>query len=216
MKQLVVVGLWVLILCHSWCHSWCVIGFVCQRSILLCDHWDPASWSPLYETKSSDEGQIIETQWVEVRCTWQSPPMRGESYWPSESKSIVCDKVFQWGANHVGPAGWSSLYVTKSSDEGQIMLAQRVEVRCTWQSPPTRGIILKVVTPNDEWYHVKLMMLSGTILCVLFIILVKTILILWKVHPILKHVFYCDPLHQVLSQVGRYHGITRAGLPHAA
>ncbi len=185
--------------------------FVCRCSILLCDHWDPAGPSPLYEIKSSNEGQIMETQRVKVRYMWQSPPMRGESCWPSRLKSVVRDKVLRWRANHVGPAGWTLLYVTKSSNEGQIMLAQWVEVRCTWQSPPMRGMILEVVTPNDEWYHVKLMILGGTIYCVLFIILMKTILIWWNVYSILKHVFYRDPLHQVLSQAGGYHGIGIVG-----
>ncbi len=117
-------------MCH-WLFCWC--------SILLCDHWDPAGQSPLYTKKSSNEGQIIETHRVEVHCTWQSPPMRGESCWPSRSKSGVCDKVLWWGANHVGPVGWSSLYMAKFSNEGQIMLAKWVQVRCTWQSPPMRG-----------------------------------------------------------------------------
>jgi hypothetical protein len=36
------------------------------------------------------------------------------------------------------------------------------------------------------------------------------------VHPISKHVFYYhDPFHQDLPQAGKYHGITRAGFPHA-
>jgi hypothetical protein len=39
------------------------------------------------------------------------------SLWPRGLKSVVRDKVLRWGA-----------------------LAQRVEVRCTWQSPPTRGV----------------------------------------------------------------------------
>jgi hypothetical protein len=99
----------------------------------------PSGRSPLYETKSSDEGQIMLTLLVEVHCTRQSPPT---------------------GANHVDLAGRSPLYETKSSNEGQIMLTLLVEVllyetkstnegqimltlmvkvRCTRQSPPTRG-----------------------------------------------------------------------------
>ncbi len=229
---LVVVGLWVLVLRHSCCHSWCVIGFFVDalsccviietqrvevrsmrqsplmrgRSLrpsrlksIVCDkvlwwganHVGPAGWSPLYVT---------------------SPPMRDKSCWPSGLKSVVCDKILRWGANHVGPAGPSPLYVTKSSNEGHDLRSSHsqwrviscqiddvtwhnilcfirhshkdyshlvkcisdleacLKVRCTWKSPPTRGMILEVVTPNDEWYHVELMMLRGTISCVLFII----------------------------------------------
>jgi len=94
----------------------CVIGFLlCSilLEIILCPAGEVrCTWqSPPMSGKSCCPAG-------EVRCTRQSPPMRGRSCWPSWSKSVVRDKVLRWGAHHVGLAGRSPLYVTKSSDEG--------------------------------------------------------------------------------------------------
>jgi len=114
------------------------------------DHVVPSGQSPLYVTKSSDEGQIMlpsgEVHCTrqsppmrgrsccpagEVHCTKQSPPMRGRSCWPSWSKSVVRDKVLRRGAHHVGLAGRSPLYVTKSSDEGHDLRGSHSQWRVT-------------------------------------------------------------------------------------
>ncbi len=63
-----------------------------------------------YKTKSSNEGQIIEAIAVEVRCTRQSPLMRGRLLRP-----LVVEEI-------IGTLGGGSpLHETKSSDEGQII-----------------------------------------------------------------------------------------------
>ncbi len=57
--------------------------------------------SPLYVTKSSNEGQFMMTQHGQSLLWWQSPPMQGRFLETHD--------------------GWSPLKVTKSSDEGQLM-----------------------------------------------------------------------------------------------
>ena len=71
----------------------------------------PSGQSPLYETKSSDEGQNFEA-------------LRGRSplY---ETKSSDEGQIIE------ALSGRSPLYETKSSDEGRILRPLLVEVRCT-------------------------------------------------------------------------------------
>jgi hypothetical protein len=105
--------------------------------------------SPLYVTKSSDEGHD--------RKRWSLPLTsaksvvrdevlrRGASWCPIVAKSVVRDKVLRAGAvpnrrsplyvtkssdeGHHGARAWPSpLYVTKSSEQGQCQIG---EVRCT-------------------------------------------------------------------------------------
>ncbi len=78
------------------------------------------------------------------------------------AKSVVRDKVLRRGA----VAQRVEVRCTWQSPPMRGMIIEVVtpidecEVRCTWQSPPTRGMILEVVTPNDEWYHVVYLMMS--------------------------------------------------------
>jgi len=77
----------------------------------------PSGRSPLYATKSSDEGQIMLPSGRSPLYETKSSD-EGQIMMPSWSKSVVRDKVLRRGANHVGLAGRSPLYVTKSSDKG--------------------------------------------------------------------------------------------------
>jgi hypothetical protein len=116
---LVVVGLWVLVLHHSWHHSQCVICFLSMLYLVVwslltvwrSDPWTTSSsWClgtrfasflvPLlmchgFFVNALSCCVIIETQQVKVRCTRQSPLMRGRSLRPSRLKSVVCDKVLR-------------------------------------------------------------------------------------------------------------------------
>jgi len=133
LQLLVAFGLWVFVMRHFqalflMCHWFFVMLY------LAGDHVVPSGRSPLYVTKSSKSccpaGEVRCTRQSppmrgrsccpvgEVRCTRQSPPMRGRSCWPSWLKSVVCDKVLRQGAHHVCLSGRSQLYVIKSSDEG--------------------------------------------------------------------------------------------------
>jgi hypothetical protein len=72
-----------------------------------------------YETKSSNKGQIIEA-------------LRGRSLLHMTESSDE-------GQIIETPGGRSLLHETKSYNEGQIIETLVVKVRCTRQSPPTRG-----------------------------------------------------------------------------
>ena len=75
--------------------------------------------SPFYETKSSEEGQILRPLVVEVRCTRQSPPMRGRILRPLVVE-VRCTR-------------------RRPPMRGRFLRPLVVKVRCTRQSPPTRG-----------------------------------------------------------------------------
>ena len=91
---------------------------------------------------------------VEVCCMWQSPPTRDNSWWPSMVKVCCDDKVLQWGADFLRPMMVEIRWMWQSPPtRGNSWRHIAIKVRCMWQSPPTRGMILEVITPNDEWYH---------------------------------------------------------------
>ncbi len=109
---------------------------------------------------------------VEVRCTRQSPLMRGKSCGPCVVKvrymrqspptrgrflrPFMVEVCCTW---QCPPTRGRSLNVIKvrcmrqsPPTRGRSLSPFVVEVHCTWQSPLTRGRIFEVITPNDEWY----------------------------------------------------------------
>jgi len=100
LRLLVAFGLWVFVMHHisalfSMCHWFFVMLY------LAGDHVVPSRRSPLYVTKSSDEGQIM---------------------LPSGRSPLYATKSSDEG-QIMFPSGRSPLYETKSSNERQIMLA---------------------------------------------------------------------------------------------
>jgi hypothetical protein len=96
-----------------------------------------------YETKSSDEGQIIEALCGQSKLHKTKSSNEGQIIKTPGGRPL--HKTKSSGKGHISETlgGQSLLNKTKSSNEGQTVVALVVEVFCMRQSPPMRGRSLR-------------------------------------------------------------------------